>query len=65
MSNMNNNPPEGEPDLVSHPYVVTRYNALNPQIYGYNCGQFMSYCSNSQRVLHKYNPSFKTPKKIH
>ena len=65
MTNMNNNPPEGESDLVNHPYTITKYNALNSKIYGYNCGQFMSYCSNSQRVLHKYNPNFKTPTKIH
>lgn len=65
MTNMNDNAPKGESDLIKFPYVVTKYNPLNSKIFGYNCEQFMSYCSNSQRVLHKYNPNFTKPIKIH
>lgn len=62
MSNMNTY--SDTKDLLDYKSYVTKYDALNPMIYGMNCAEFMDYCIHSRRVNHHYNPNFTEPIKI-
>lgn len=50
--------------LLSFPRYITKYNALDPKIYGMGCEEFMDYCIHQRRVNRKYNPYFIAPIKL-